>query len=286
MSSRRLLLCTDLDRTLIPNGSQPEHPAARRLFSVFCRLPEVLLVYVSGRHRALIQQAIRDYALPVPDFAITDVGSRMYRITAGRWQLLPGWDKEIAGAWSGQSRAQLEAWLCPLTELRLQEADKQNRFKLSYYLALDRDRHKVLSEVETRLQQQGVSASLIWSVDEQEKIGLLDVLPKNATKFHALQFLQHKLGYQSQEVIFAGDSGNDLPVLGSPIPSVLVANAGDDIKRQAQQLAAQNGQPDSLYLATAEASRLGGNYAAGILQGIRHFAPAFRDRLQQLEESA
>jgi sucrose-6F-phosphate phosphohydrolase len=286
MSSRRLLLCTDLDRTLIPNGPQPEHPAARRLFKAFCQLPEVLLAYVSGRHQALVQQAIRDYALPLPNFAITDVGTRVYQVTAGRWQLLPGWEEEIAGAWRGHSREQLQAWLSPLTELRLQEADKQNRFKLSYYLALDSDRQKVLLKVEKRLRQQGVNASLIWSVDEQEKTGLLDVLPQNATKFHALQFLQREFGYQGHEVIFAGDSGNDLPVLTSAIPSVLVANASDEIRQQAQQLAAQQGQTEALYLATADASPLGGNYAAGILQGIRHFAPTFRDSLQQLEESA
>ena len=28
----RLLLCTDLDRTLIPNGPQPESPRARAAF--------------------------------------------------------------------------------------------------------------------------------------------------------------------------------------------------------------------------------------------------------------
>lgn len=286
MSFRRLLLCTDLDRTLLPNGLQPEHPAARRLFATFCQLPEVLLAYVTGRHQALVQQAIRDYALPLPDFAITDVGTQIYQVTAGRWRRLSDWEEEIAVDWQGHSREQLQAWLSPVTELRLQEADKQNRCKLSYYLSLESDRQKVLSAVKKRLRQQGVKASLIWSVDEQEHIGLLDVLPQHASKFHALQFLQQTLGYRGHEVIFAGDSGNDLEVLASTIPAVLVANASDEIRQQAQQLAAQNGQTEALYLATSDASVLGGNYAAGILQGIRHFAPEFRDRLQQLEEIA
>ena len=56
-----MLLCTDLDRTLIPNGDQPEHPAARKLFREFCRLPEVTLVYVTGRHQALVKQAIEEF---------------------------------------------------------------------------------------------------------------------------------------------------------------------------------------------------------------------------------
>ena len=54
----RLLLCTDLDRTLIPNGKQPESPGVRALFSRFVNRDEVKLAYVSGRHHALIEQAI------------------------------------------------------------------------------------------------------------------------------------------------------------------------------------------------------------------------------------
>ncbi|WP_300674384.1 HAD-IIB family hydrolase [Desulfoluna sp.] len=285
MNSRRLLLCTDLDRTLIPNGPQAEHPEARHHFRRLCCLPEVLLAYVTGRHQALVQQAISDYALPEPDFAITDVGTQIYRVTDGGWMAIPRWQQEIGADWQGGRRKQLQAWLSPLTELRLQEASRQNRFKLSYYLSLDRDQAWVMGDIENRLKQKGVNVSLIWSVDEQKNIGLIDVLPCKATKLHALEFLQRELGYQPHEVLFAGDSGNDLTVLGSAIRSVLVANASAEIKRQAQQLAAQNGQAESLYLATETASDWGGNYAAGILQGVWHFAPEFRDRLQPPEGS-
>lgn len=48
----RLLICTDLDRTLIPNGPQPESPKARALFRRLVSREEVTLAYVSGRHRA------------------------------------------------------------------------------------------------------------------------------------------------------------------------------------------------------------------------------------------
>lgn len=62
------------------------------------------------------------------------------------------------------------------------------------------------------------------------------MLPRNATKLHGIEFLQQRLGYGHSEVIFAGDSGNDLPVLVSPIPSVLVANASAELKQQELQL--------------------------------------------------
>jgi hypothetical protein len=285
MSPSRLLLCTDLDRTLIPNGPQPEHPAARKLFREFSRLPGVVLVYVTGRHQELVKQAIADYDLPEPDFAITDVGTQICRIEDGKWQEMSAYTAEIAKAWLGHSREQIQVYLSPRAELRLQEASKQKSFKLSYYLALELDKEPVLNWVKSCLSQKGVNASLVWSIDELENRGLLDVLPRNATKLHGIQFLQQQLGFQQDEVVFAGDSGNDLAVLGSAIPAILVANASAEVRRQAQQLAAQNGQTDSLYLATDTGSSLGGDYAAGILQGLWHFAPQFRAKLTQMEPS-
>ena len=65
--ANRLLLCTDMDRTIIPNGHQPEHPDARERFRQLCSLPAVKLVYVTGRHLQLVEQAIADYNLPEPD---------------------------------------------------------------------------------------------------------------------------------------------------------------------------------------------------------------------------
>jgi len=275
MSPGRLLLCTDMDRTVIPNGSQPENPAARPWFRAFCRRPEVCLVYVTGRNLQLVQQAIADYALPEPDYAITDVGSRIYQIVDGNWRSMSRWEELIAPDWGGKSHSELERALRPLGELTLQEKEKQNRFKLSYYLELDVDRLPVMERMRRTLADLGVAASLIWSVDDLKLVGLLDVLPENATKLHGVKFLQQQLNYTHDEVLFAGDSGNDLPVLGSDVRSVLVANASAEVKQQARQLAGEAGHARSLYLAQEGVEPFGGNYAAGVLQGVHHFFPEF-----------
>jgi len=47
----RLLLCTDLDRTLLPNGSELESEQARKNFDQLIKHPQVTLVYVTGRHQ-------------------------------------------------------------------------------------------------------------------------------------------------------------------------------------------------------------------------------------------
>ncbi|MGD9948083.1 MAG: haloacid dehalogenase, partial [Desulfobulbus sp.] len=60
---------------------------------------------------------------------------------------------------------------------------------------------------------------------------------------------------------------------GSSIRSILVANADAETKEKAVQLARENGVLDTLYLARPEAFPLGGNYSAGVLQGVAFFAP-------------
>jgi len=277
----KLLLCTDMDRTVIPNGMQSEDPQARRRFREFCENEEISLVYVTGRHKSLVQEAIKQYELPEPDFAITDVGTRIYRIADHEWQPLKSWEEEIDKDWNGKNHEQIRQLLSPVSELELQEQSKQNTHKLSYYLPLDIDHEAVIARMEKYLDTAKVAASLIWSIDEPENIGLLDVLPRNATKLHAIEFLQSQLGYRSEEVVFAGDSGNDLPVLISPVRSILVANASGDVKAVALKSAEVHGNADALYLAKKNGLGMNGNYTAGVLQGIWHFAPAFRNLLEE-----
>ena len=281
MKAPRLLLCTDMDRTIIPNGVQIEHEYAHEAFSEFCKLPNVTLVYVTGRHEGLVRQAINDYALPQPDYTISDVGTRIYRIKDQQWHVLDTWEAEIDSDWNGYNHEQVEALLNDLLLLQPQELSKQNCHKLSYYVSLDVEIEDLLVEIKSRLDEFAVKANLVWSIDEEKSIGLLDVLPRSASKLQAIDFLREQLGYAIDEVIFAGDSGNDLSVLISTIPSVLVANATDEVCQAAQTQTKINGNHDTLYVATGENTNMNGNYASGVLEGIHHFAPAFRGHLKQ-----
>jgi len=275
----RLLLCTDLDRTLLPNGEQPESSAARARFTALAQLPMITLAYVTGRHRVLVEDAIYNYSLPQPDFAITDVGTRIYRIEQGDWQPWPQWENEIGKDWGDMSWQRLRNLFRDLPELRLQETSKQNTHKLSFYVSLDADREALLAVMQTRLVEQGVHASLTWSIDEPAAIGLLDILPACATKLHAIEFLATQTGFKVTEMLFAGDSGNDLPVLSSAIPSVLVANAGAEVREAAQAQAATAGNANALYIADGGFLGMNGNYSAGIVEGLAHFYPGFVERL-------
>ena len=276
---KRFLLCTDLDRTLIPNGAQPESPSAMQRFSRLANREEITLAYVSGRHRALIEQAIAKYDLPQPDFAIADVGSTIYRIDASGWRQGDEWDAQIAPDWRGLAHGELCRLLSVFPTLRLQEPEKQNLHKLSFYAPLETDVPELTGEMEARLKQAGISANLIWSIDEAAAVGLLDILPASANKLHAITFLMRQQGFSRENTVFAGDSGNDLDVLNSGIQSVLVANADAETKR----LAADG--TGCLYIAKGGYLGMNGNYSAGILEGLAHYLPEADAWLRQPDQT-
>ncbi len=281
---QQLLLCTDLDRTLLPNGAQPESDGARQGFGRFAQLPGVMLAYVSGRDLVLVDEAISRYALPMPTYAITDVGTKIYHQLNGGWSEVMEWAEQIDGDWRGHTHQQLSELLSDIPLLQLQERDKQNQHKLSFYVPLHADHDVLLMQVEQRLIEAGVYASLIWSIDEPADIGLLDLLPRGANKLHAVRFLQQQLGYSDDELIFCGDSGNDLEVMASAIRSVLVANASSEVKEMANAQATAAGHEQTLYIATGALTGMNGNYSAGILEGVCHYSPTYREAIMQLLE--
>jgi sucrose-6F-phosphate phosphohydrolase len=278
--SEQILLCTDLDRTLIPNGPQPESPQARERFSQACASGRLTLAYVSGRHQALVQEAIANYSLPQPDYVVGDVGTTIYRVEdATTWRHLNEWENSIGSDWSGRNHADLARLFEDLAELQLQEQSKQNRFKLSYYVPLDADREALDSDMEARLLAAGVNATLVWSVDEPAGIGLLDVLPAGATKLHAVEFLMQTLGFSLENTLFSGDSGNDMPVLVSRVPAVLVNNAPPEVRDEAVRTAREQRNHTALYLARGGYLEMNGNYSAGILEGLAHYHPQWMEHL-------
>ncbi len=276
-----ILLATDLDRTLLPNGDQPESPAARQRFRRLAARPEVRLAYVTGRHRELVEAAIAEYELPRPDFVIADVGTSLYEIDAHDWRQVQDWQQTIALDWGGRSHAELAAMIGEIPGLRLQEAAKQGACKLSYYAPPLLEPAELLRGIRRRLEASGARVNLIWSVDETTATGLLDVLPASASKLHALEFLRARLDISLNRTVFAGDSGNDMEVLVSGIPSVLVANAQESVRAEAVARA----DAANLYLAHGGLLGMNGNYSAGILEGVVHFIPATRAWLMSAEEA-
>lgn len=269
-----LLLATDLDRTLISNGVHPESPQARDRFRRLAARPEVRLVYVTGRHLALVEEALRHYQLPAADLIICDVGTSIYLPQGRDWEPWRTWTEALRRCWPEGRRDALAAAMADIPTLRLQAPEQQGPFKLSYETSAIEDPRPLLAQIQTRLAACGSGSRVVWSIDETTATGLVDILPECAGKLHALEFVRQRLDIPKEATVFAGDSGNDLEILESAIPSVLVANAHEDVRREAVARAARLGTSDALYLARGGPWGMNGNYSAGILEGVLHFHPS------------
>lgn len=259
-----LLLACDLDRTVLPNGPEPLAAGAMEAFVNFTQQPWVHLAYVSGRDLGLIQAALTEYHIPLPHSAVGDVGTTIYRRLNHHFTIDQGWSEWIAPDWQGQTGQQIHQLIGHLAGLRLQEANKQNTFKLSYYTPVSVNHVTLTDQIQIILQSQHIQAAVIFSVDQMANTGLLDILPARATKQHAVDYLRTSLGLTLAQVVYAGDSGNDLEPLTSGYQSILVHNALPEVKKEVQTVAAVKGVQDKVYYAE-------GNYVSGILEGLNKF---------------
>lgn len=285
------LLCTDLDRTLLPNGEQPESALARPLLWHLLESRHMKLAYVSGRDLGRVLQAIAEYELQHPDAIVADVGTSIYVPVDGDWQLHQQWHEHIGADWNGLDSdgiATLVNRIDAGRSMQPQEDDRQSRYKRSYYLPMSLDTQALSETLQTHLSEQGVHASLIFSDDPLKAVKLLDILPVHATKLEAVMHIQSMLNIDHDQCLFSGDSGNDVTALASPLLSVTVANADMPTRRAVQELAMQNGTGSGSYQAeggieVAGGHCLNGNYAAGIIEGLLHFRPDWRASLLDRE---
>ena len=270
---QKILICSDLDRTIIPNGYQAESARARPVFRQIAENASIHLAYVSGRDKQLIIDAIEEFYLPMPNYAIGDVGTTFYRIINGNWQLSAEWSDEISQDWKGLNWEGLTEYFEDIPEVRLQEFEKQSPYKLSFYTDQDVDQPRLEEKIRLVLMQKGLCANIIWSVDEISARGLLDIIPARANKFHAIQFLMKQEQFSEDNAVFAGDSGNDLDVLTSGLKAILVKNAADEVRKEAVETLSKKHMMHRLYFPEGNYWGMNGNYAAGVIEGLVHFFP-------------
>lgn len=269
--SKTLLLACDMDRTLLPNGPEPVSPGAIEAFRDFVSSHDVTLVYVSGRDIGLIESAINEFGVPVPDIAVGDVGTTMYKKQGDSWILLEEWRSTLAKDWKGLAGKDIKELLKGVKELTPQEAEKQGEYKESFYTDPSVDKHALTRTVKELLFEAGVQANLVFSVDQIKQVGLFDVLPASASKAHALQYLQKMNNLEHDQIIFAGDSGNDVEALVSGYHSILVANALPEVRAEVEARAKEKGIENLVYFARGGFNDMNGNYSAGILEGVGFF---------------
>lgn len=282
---KKILLATDLDRTVIPNGDEPESPQARELFTGFADSPDTIVLYVTGRNKTLIKEAIEEYDLPLPDYAIGDVGSTIYEVGGERkWKSLPAWEEAIAPDWKERSWKEIKEIFDRVEGIKLQDdsPDFQNKFKVSYYTDVKVDRARILSEMKELAKIHGLKIAFIFSVDERKRVGLLDVLPESATKLHAIKFMRELLDIPEERTVFCGDSGNDIPALTSGLNAVMVNNTRPEVIDEVMSAVTKSGIDNKIYTAKGNFLGMNGNYSAGVLEGVCYYVPEAKDLIKTI----
>lgn len=260
-----VVIATDLDRTLIPNGDEI-YDNSLPLFKKIVNKNDFSLIYITGRNLGLVKKAIKKFDLPKPDYILTNVGTRIYyKSLFGFFKCDKKWFKIISKKTPCWDFDKIKDLLKDIKGLTLQENKKQDKFKLSFYVDIQK-KDFVLKKVKEKLRD-FKELKAVFSLDYPEKRGLLDILPDCTTKINALNYVIKNLEVEKSEVVCCGDSGNDISLLTSEYKAILVRNASEDLKKEVEQ---KKKNKHNLYIAK-EQENLNGNYASGILQGLVYF---------------
>jgi len=262
------ILATDLDRTLLPNGSWPADPDAIDLFNELTLKNDVLVVYVTGRNLNLTENAIEEFGIRFPHVLIGDVGTTIRMYQNDQWEADEGWSSRLMQSSPGWDVQSIRKAIANIEGLVEQEKQHCGPFKQSYYVDHD-DNELILKAVDELIKNQ-FDEVIVYSYDSQSGKGLLDLLPDSATKQTALEYIADKYHVPKSEVVFCGDSGNDIFPLTAGFSGVLVKNADDQLVSKVKKESEKNNDI-KLYFAKGGFKGLSGYYASGVIEGAYHY---------------
>ena len=262
------ILATDLDRTLLPNGSWPSDPGAIDLFNELTEKHDVLVVYVTGRNLVLTENAIKEFGVRYPNILCSDVGTSIRKYEDGEWKFDDGWVEHVKRESPKWDAMAIRDAVGRVDGMREQESEHQNQFKQSYYVKHEK-KDQVLKKVD-ELVKGKFDEVIVYSFDSQDGKGLLDFLPASATKQTALEYVAEEFGAAKKDVVFCGDSGNDIFPLTAGFRGVLVRNADDQLVENVKE--AMEGNPSlKAYFAKGNFMGLSGYYTSGVIEGAYHY---------------
>ncbi|MCA9121928.1 MAG: HAD-IIB family hydrolase [Planctomycetaceae bacterium] len=258
------ILATDLDGTLIPLDGSASNFADLVTLAEQLSANNIRIVFVTGRHFSSVQSAIDEHRLPAPDWIICDVGTTILQQQSGHdFIKSDSYSDHLATITLGMTVADLHSRLKVVDQLRVQEAEKQGPFKLSYYAKAEQ-LGELCAEIEQLLVEWAAPYSLIHSVDPFNGDGLVDFLPRGVSKAYALNWWSREANLAHHEIVYAGDSGNDLAAFVAGYKTIVVGNADRSLCKRVREFHQNEDWSDRLVLANATAT-------SGVLEGCRKF---------------
>ncbi len=233
------LIVTDLDNTLTGD------PEALAEFNEMIRDHEHIgFAIATGRRLDSAMELIEELGLPKPDVVDTDAGTQLHygdSLTPDR-----SWRKAIGYAWKPD---QIRGLLDKLPGFFPQEEKHQSEFKISY--EIDPEESPSTVAIKKLLREAGLRAKVVLSLGMY-----LDIIPVRGGSDLSMRHLLWKWGFSPENVLVAGDSGNDAGMLLGRTLGVVVANYSPELERL-------RGRP-RVYFASAP-------HARGIMEGIDYY---------------
>ncbi|MFN4262604.1 MAG: HAD-IIB family hydrolase [Thioalkalivibrionaceae bacterium] len=237
-------LITDIDNTLLGDET------ATRSFVRWLKRHRDDLIFgvATGRRLDSAAAVLAEHNIPTPDVWITSVGSEIHY---GPEQVPDsGWFQHLNHRWEPD---RIDAVFTQVDGIERQPEIDQRRFKRSYFVS---EKHALTPEkLESQLFRNDLHAHMILSHSRY-----LDLLPVRAGKGLAVRYFAAKWGLSLEQIVVAGDSGNDEDMLRGRVLGVVVGNHQPELDGLVGF--------QRIYFAKAE-------YAAGILEGIEHFNERF-----------
>ena len=262
------ILATDLDRTLLPNGSWEPDEQAIKMFNELTDRKDLVVVYVTGRNLDLTEGAMKEFGVRYPSVLCGDVGTTIRKRENDQWSFDNGWSEHVTRVSPRWDATAIRDAVAKVNGMREQESEHLNQFKQSYYVDIDKV-DQVLEEVDALVKGK-FDEVIVYSFDSQDNKGLIDFLPESATKQTALEYVAEEYGAPKEEVVFCGDSGNDIFPLTAGFSGVLVRNADDHLVENVKK-AMQENPALKVYFAKGGFKGLSGYYTSGVIEGAYHY---------------
>lgn len=234
------LIITDVDNTLTGDDK-----AMKDFFDLIEQSDENIgFGIATGRNYEDVLKLISDYNMPTPDVLMTSTGTEIYygkNLTQDN-----SWRKHIDYRWEPERIRKLMKTVNGVFE---QEEKEQSAFKISY--KVDFSVAPKLSAIRKFLRKKGVRARVILSLNM-----FLDIIPVRAGSGICIRHMAFKWDFPLENILIAGDSGNDKGMLTGNTLGVVVGNYSVELEKLRKY--------PRIYFARA-------HHAAGIIEGIQYY---------------
>jgi hydroxymethylpyrimidine pyrophosphatase-like HAD family hydrolase len=263
---KQVLLATDMDGTVFDNrkGIDPCPYAGKIMpgdvtsmtFKEMAHADGVVPFPVTGRNIRELDEGLRHYGfddLNLP-YAAVDTGLHVYERVGGSWRFDStfnnmvsqqvaslNWDKKALMGMLGSFASSV---VSPTQDIETQSSES---LKVQWTVHDTSKVNELVHCVREAIERHGMmnAAVVVGSIDPAKAKGFIDVMPlyrfeddpSNPVtgKVIGIEYVRRKLGLNKEQVLYAGDSGNDFHALIGGYRGTLVGNASEAVRARLQQ---------------------------------------------------